>query len=70
MINASWVEFPKSLDDRRAFDSLVAGIRGIKPTLSPEEVKRWEGRRPYRGLAWMPMQKKKPNKISHTHKDE
>ena len=20
-------------------------------------------------LAWMPMQKKKPNKISHTHKD-
>ena len=22
------------------------------------------------GLAWMPMQKKKPNKISHTHKDE
>ena len=21
-------------------------------------------------LAWMPMQKKKPNKISHTHKDE
>src|SRR5271166_2010966 len=50
LINASWVEFPKSLDDRRAFDSLVAGIRGIKPTLSPEEVKRWEGRRPYRGL--------------------
>jgi len=50
LINASWVEFPKSLDDRRAFDRLVAGIRGIKPTLSPEEVKRWEGRRPYRGL--------------------
>ena len=23
-----------------------------------------------RPLAWMPMQKKKPNKISHTHKDE
>ena len=50
LINASWVEFPKSLDDPRTFDSLVAGIRGIKPTLSPEEVKRWEGRRPYRGL--------------------
>jgi len=50
LINASWVEFPKSLDDRRAFDSLVAGIRGIKPTLSPEEVNRWEDRRPYRGL--------------------
>src|SRR5271157_4684124 len=50
LINASWVEFPKSLDDRRAFDRLVAGIRGIKPTLSPEEVKRWQGRRPYRGL--------------------
>jgi TIR domain len=50
LINASWVEFPKTLDNRRAFDSLVAGIRGIKPTLSPEEVKRWEGRRPYRGL--------------------
>ena len=50
LIYASWVEFPKSLDDRRAFDSLIAGIRGIKPTLSSEEVKRWEGRRPYRGL--------------------
>lgn len=50
LINASWVEFPRTLEDPRAFDRLVAGITGIKPEPPPEEVRRWEGRRPYRGL--------------------
>ena len=50
LINASWVEFPTTLDDPRAFDSLVSGITGtgIGPPAGGGE--RWEGRRPYRGL--------------------
>jgi len=31
LINASWVEFRKTLDDERAFRMLVWGITGIKP---------------------------------------
>jgi ABC-type cobalamin/Fe3+-siderophores transport system ATPase subunit len=47
LINASWVEFPKTLDDERAFQSLVWGIAGTKP---PEQDGRYEGVCPYRGL--------------------
>jgi hypothetical protein len=48
LINASWVEFLKTLDDERAFRSLVWGITGIKP---PPPVERSEeGVCPYRGL--------------------
>jgi TIR domain len=50
LINASWVEFLKTIDDRKAFNLLVAGITGIKPPVPPGDAKRWEGRRPYRGL--------------------
>ena len=45
LINASWVEFLKTLDDERAFRILVWGITGTKP---PEE--RYDGVCPYRGL--------------------
>ena len=40
LINASWVEFLTTLDDERAFRSLVWGITGTKP---PESDKRYEG---------------------------
>ena len=50
LINASWVEFLKTTNDPKAFERLVAGIKGIQPPRSAEEAKRWEGRRPYRGL--------------------
>jgi len=32
LVNASWVEFLRTLDDDRAFRSLVRGITGKKPT--------------------------------------
>ena len=48
LINASWVEFLKTLDDERAFRSLVWGITGTKP-LEPDAT-RDEGVCPYRGL--------------------
>ena len=48
LINASWVEFLKTLDDERAFRSLVWGITGTKP-LEPDAT-RYEGVCPYRGL--------------------
>ena len=48
LINASWVEFLKTLDDERAFRSLVWGITGTKP-LEPDGT-RYEGVCPYRGL--------------------
>ena len=47
LINASWVEFLKTLDDERAFRSLVWGITGTKP-LEPDGT-RYEVC-PYRGL--------------------
>jgi len=48
LINASWVEFLTTLDDERAFRSLVSGITGTKP---PEpDATRFEGVCPYRGL--------------------
>src|SRR5512135_2708516 len=47
LINASWVEFLTTLDDERAFRSLVWGITGTKP---PKPDKRYEGVCPYRGL--------------------
>src|SRR5512135_2038834 len=47
LINASWVEFLTTLDDERAFRSLVWGITGTKP-LEPD--KRYDGVCPYRGL--------------------
>ena len=48
LINASWVEFLKTLDDAREFRRLVWGITGKKP---PAEVEpRYEGVCPYRGL--------------------
>jgi WD40 repeat protein len=48
LINASWVEFLKTLDDDDAFRSLVWGITGTKP-LSSTDVQN-EGICPYRGL--------------------
>ena len=47
LINASWVEFLTTLDDERAFRSLVWGITGTKP-LEPDGT-RYEVC-PYRGL--------------------
>ncbi|MBV8270346.1 MAG: hypothetical protein JO252_28810, partial [Planctomycetaceae bacterium] len=47
LINASWVEFLKTLDNERAFQSLVWGITGTKP---PKPDKRYDGVCPYRGL--------------------
>ena len=49
LINASWVEFLTTLDDERAFRSLVWGITGTKPPAAGGD-KRYEGRCPYRGL--------------------
>jgi len=49
LINASWVEFLKGLDDERAFRKLVCGIKGIKPGPAPGEAA-CEGQCPYRGL--------------------
>jgi hypothetical protein len=48
LINASWVEFLKSIDDERAFRSIVWGITGAKPR-EPDEPYA-EGVCPYRGL--------------------
>jgi hypothetical protein len=48
LINASWVEFLKTLDNERAFRSLVWGITGTKPR--PPDETRYEGFHPYRGL--------------------
>jgi WD40 repeat protein len=49
LLNASWVEFLKTLDDERAFRSLVWGITGEKPR---EPDAQYEGKDvcPYRGL--------------------
>ncbi len=48
LINASWVEFLKTLDDEAAFRSLVWGITGARhPDPDPT---RYEGVCPYRGL--------------------
>ena len=48
LINASWVEFLKTLDDERAFRSLVWGITGTKPP--KPDATQYEGVCPYRGL--------------------
>ena len=48
LINASWVEFLKTLDDEQAFRNLVWGITGIKPP--PTDGTRYDGVCPYRGL--------------------
>jgi WD40 repeat protein len=49
LINASWVEFLKSLDDQAAFDKLLWGVTGKKPA-DPTAAGRYEGACPYRGL--------------------
>ena len=41
LINPVWVEFLKTLDDERAFQSFVAGITGTKP--SPTDTTRYVG---------------------------
>jgi hypothetical protein len=48
LINASWVEFLTTLDDERAFRSLVWGITGTRPQEPDERYE--EGLCPYRGL--------------------
>ena len=48
LINASWVEFLKSLDDEKEFQRLVWGITGKKEAEAVEP--RYEGVCPYRGL--------------------
>jgi len=48
LLNASWVEFPKTLNDERAFQSLVWGITGNKPKKLDEPYE--ERVCPYRGL--------------------
>ena len=40
LINASWVEFLKTLDDERAFQSLVWGITGTKPAADGRDAVR------------------------------
>jgi hypothetical protein len=47
LINASWVEFLKTLDDARPFQQLVWGITGVRPRVQDE---RYEKVCPYRGL--------------------
>ena len=48
LINASWVEFLKSLDDEKEFQRLVWGITGKQGAEAVEP--RYEGVCPYRGL--------------------
>ena len=48
LINASWVEFLKSLDDEKEFQRLVWGITGKKGAEAVEP--QYEGVCPYRGL--------------------
>ena len=48
LINASWVEFLKTLDDEKEFQRLVWGITGKKPAEAVEPGTR--GVCPYRGL--------------------
>src|SRR4051812_22814260 len=48
--DASWVEFRKTTQEQRPWEALLAGIRRIRPQRSAAEVRRYEGRRPYRGL--------------------
>jgi hypothetical protein len=48
LINASWVEFPGTLDDAQAFRRLMGGITGI-PSREPAATA-YEGVCPYRGL--------------------
>jgi tetratricopeptide (TPR) repeat protein len=48
LINASWVEFSKTLDDERAFQKLLWGITGEKPLEPDGEYA--DGVCPYRGL--------------------
>jgi hypothetical protein len=48
LINASWIEFVKTLDDQAAFDKLLWGITGRKP--EDPAAGRYEGACPYRGL--------------------
>ncbi len=48
LINASWVEFLKTLDDEAAFRRLVWGIKGEKP--EEKELPPETGICPYRGL--------------------
>ena len=48
LINASWVEFLKTLDDEHAFQKLLWGITGQKPPALEEG--KYAGQCPYRGL--------------------
>ena len=48
LINAPWVKFLETLDEERAFGSLVWGITGTKPQ-EPDQT-HYEGVCPYRGL--------------------
>ena len=48
LINASWVEFLKTLDDEHAFQKLRWGITGQKPPALEEG--KYAGQCPYRGL--------------------
>jgi hypothetical protein len=47
LINASWVEFLRTLDDQAAFDKLLWGVTGQRPA---GPAGRYEGSCPYRGL--------------------
>jgi WD40 repeat protein/Tfp pilus assembly protein PilF len=49
LMRAAWVNFEHSINDERAFHTLVAGIRGQAPGPSPAEAK-YQGETPYRGL--------------------
>jgi WD40 repeat protein len=48
LINASWVEFLKTLDDEQLFQKLMWGITGRKPSEGEESYE--DGVCPYRGL--------------------
>jgi hypothetical protein len=60
LINASWVEFLKTLDDERAFQKLLWGITGRRPRSSqrkPRSSQKGEKIPPYRGLEARVIQK-------------
>ncbi len=49
LLNSTWVEFRKSLDEEDAYHRLKSGILGLPPGLPPGRAV-YEGQCPYRGL--------------------
>ncbi len=49
LVQTTWVEFRRTLDDEDAFHRLLCGIRGIEPGVGAEPAT-YQGISPYRGL--------------------